>query len=291
MKIFLTGATGQLGLALQVALAEHDVIAAGHDRLDITRLNRVRSVLGKTSPDLVINAAAYTDVDGAESEQVRAYRVNALGPQNLAKVTAAHRIPLLHISTDYVFDGNGCSPYHEFDRPRPQTVYGLSKLAGEETVRGINPRHYVVRTAWLFHTVGRNFLKTMCSLATRPEVRVVSDQFGSPTYAPHLAYALSRVMMTETFGTYHLAGRGGTSWFELTCALYRELGIETPVKPVSTAEFPRAAKRPRYSVLTSLQNPMIQLPSWEKGVKAFVRQAGLSELRTDKLLQRKVCAA
>jgi dTDP-4-dehydrorhamnose reductase len=291
MKIFLAGASGQLGLALQVALGEHDVIAAGHDMFDITRLDHVRNLLGKACPDLVINAAAYTDVDGAESDQVRAYQVNALGPRNLAKATADLQIPLVHISTDYVFNGAECSPYHEFDRPSPQSVYGLSKLAGEEAVRGINPRHYVVRTAWLFHTVGRNFLKTMCSMATRPEVRVVSDQFGSPTYAPYLAGALSQVIMREPFGTYHLAGKGGTSWFELTRTLYCKLGIKTPVKPVSTAEFPRAAQRPKYSVLTSLQNPLIQLPSWEEGVKAFVKQVGSSTLKRDKMTQQTERAA
>ena len=272
MKIFLTGANGQLGLALQVALAKHDVIAAGRDMLDITRLDQVRNLLGKTSPDLVINAAAYTNVDGAETDQVRAYQVNAKGPQNLARVTADLRIPLLHISTDYVFDGEACSPYHEFNRPNPLTVYGFTKLAGEEAIKSLNPRHYVVRTAWLFHTVGKNFLKTMCSLATRPEVRVVADQFGSPTYAPHLADALSQLIMREPFGTYHLAGKGGTSWFELTRTLYRQLGIQTPVKPVTTAEFPRPAQRPKYSVLTSLQYPLLQLSSWEAGVTAFVNQ-------------------
>lgn len=291
MKIFLTGANGQLGLALQVALGEHDVIAAGHDMLDITRLDHVRNLVGKTCPDMVINAAAYTDVDGAETDQVRAHQVNALGPRNLAKATADLRIPLVHISTDYVFDGKARSPYHEYDRPCPLTVYGLSKLAGEEMVRGINPRHYVVRTAWMFHTRGRNFLKTMCSLATRKEVRVVSDQFGSPTYAPHLADAISQLIVREPFGTYHLAGKGGTSWFELTRTLYCKLGIKTPVKPVSTAEFPRPAPRPKYSVLTSLQNPLIQLPAWEVGVQAFVKQVGSQTLERDPVIQQRDYAA
>jgi dTDP-4-dehydrorhamnose reductase len=234
---------------------------------------------------VVINAAAYTNVDGAETDQLRAYQVNSLGPKNLAKVTADFRIPILHISTDYVFDGEACSPYHEYKRANPVTVYGLSKLAGEEAVKSINPRHYVVRTAWLFHTVGKNFLKTMCSLSTRPEVRVVADQFGSPTYAPHLADALSQMIMREPFGTYHLAGKGGTSWFELTRTLYRKLGIKTPVKPIATAEFPRPAQRPKYSVLTSLQNPLIQLPSWEVGVTDFVNQIRTSTLRNDQITE------
>jgi dTDP-4-dehydrorhamnose reductase len=271
MKILLTGASGQLGQALQGALADHNLIAATHHDLDITQLAAVRDTLQSSHPDLVVNAAAYNNVDGAESDPEAAYRGNALGPRNLALVTAARRIPLLHLSTDYVFDGASTRPYHEFDRPNPRSVYGASKLAGEETVRALNPRHYIVRTAWLYHTVGRNFARAMCALADQPEVRAVSDQFGSPTYAPHLAAAIARLILTEAYGTYHLAGGGGTNWYELTRALYRHLGIHTPIRPVATSEFPRPAERPRYSVLMTLQEPQILLPPWEKGVAAFAR--------------------
>jgi len=271
MRILLTGAGGQLGQALQAALTDHDLLALDRQRLDITQLEAVRAAVQTLRPDLVLSAAAFNHVDGAESDPDAAYRGNALGPRNLAVVTAAGRIPLLQVSTDYVFAGTSPRPYHEFDCPHPRSVYGASKLAGEEVVRALNPCHYVVRTAWLYHTTGRNFPKTMCSLATQPEVRVVSDQYGSPTYAPHLATAIARLIHTGAYGTYHFAGQGGTSWFELARRLYRLLGIQTPVRPVATAEFPRPAARPRYSVLTTLQDPQILLPLWEDGLAEFAR--------------------
>jgi dTDP-4-dehydrorhamnose reductase len=271
MKVLVAGAGGQLGQALQASLGAHQVVALGHAQLDITRLAAVRDAIAAHQPDLVINAAAYNQVDGAETRPAEAFAVNALGPRNLAVATAARRIVLLHVSTDYVFDGTSKRPYHEFDRPNPRSAYGASKLAGEDAVRTLNPRHYVVRTAWLYHNVGQNFPKTMCALAARPEVRVVSDQYGSPTYAPHLAEAIARLIDSEAYGTFHLAGNGGTSWFDLTCALYRHLGITTPVHPVSTTEFPRPAERPRYSVLTTAQDPEILLPPWQEGLEAFAQ--------------------
>jgi len=271
MRILLTGASGQLGQALQMVLTDHDLVALDRQRLDITQLEAVRAAVQTSQPDLVLNAAAFNNVDGAESDPDAAYRGNALGPRNLAVVTAACRIPLLYVSTDYVFAGTSKRPYHEFDCPRPRSVYGASKLAGEEVVRALNPFHYVIRAAWLYHTTGRNFPKTMCSLADQLEVRVVSDQYGSPTYAPHLAAAIARLIPTGAYGTYHFAGQGGTSWFELTRRLYRLLGLQTPVRPVATAEFPRPAERPRYSVLTTLQDPQILLPPWEEGLTEFAR--------------------
>lgn len=271
LRILVTGAAGQLGHALGTALARHRILASDVDRLDITRLAAVREALRAESVDLAINAAAFNDVDGAESDPDAAYRANALGPRNLALATAERGIPLLHVSTDYVFDGTGTRPYHEFDRPAPCSAYGRSKLAGEEAVRALNPRHYVVRTAWLYHAVGKNFPKTMLALAGRPEVRVVNDQCGSPTYAPHLAAAIAELIGSGAFGTYHFAGRGEATWYELTRALYRHFGISTAVQPVSTAEFPRPAPRPRYSVLTTLQDPQILLPPWEEGLAEFAR--------------------
>lgn len=269
MRVLLAGAGGQLGTALQACLRAHELVALGHSQLDIANLAAVRGAVAAHQPDLVINAAAFNDVDGAETRPEDAYAGNARGPRNLAVVTAARGIPVLHVSTDYVFDGTAKRPYSEFDPTNPRSVYGRSKLAGEDAVRALNHRHYIVRTAWLFSTVGRNFAKTMCGLAERPEVRVVSDQYGSPTYVPHLADGLARLIETDAYGTYHMAGKGGASWFELTRTLYRCLALTTPVQPVATAEFPRPAERPRYSVLTTLQDPAILLPPWEDGVAAF----------------------
>jgi dTDP-4-dehydrorhamnose reductase len=270
MKILLTGAKGQLGQALHQTLVSSDVTALDHLQLDITKLTDVRSAIYALYPDVVINAAAYNNVDGAESDPLAAYRGNALGPRNLAIATAAAGIPLLHVSSDYVFDGTSTRPYHEFDRPQPLSVYAASKLAGEEAVRVLNPKHYLVRTAWLYSAVGKNFAKTICALAQQQsQVRVVNDQVGSPTYVPHLAAAIARLIPTQAFGTYHLANRGAASWYELTCALYRQLKIATPVQPITTPEFPQPAKRPAYSVLTTIQDPAILLPAWEEGVAAF----------------------
>lgn len=272
MKILLTGAGGQLGRALQRAFEDDEVTAFTHAQLEIAKSQEVNEALAAYRPDIVINAAAYTNVDGAETDQESADRGNALGPRNLALATARRQIPLLHLSTDYVFDGASARPYHEFDQTNPLSVYGRSKLAGEQAVAGYNPRHYIVRTAWLYSAEGKNFPKAMLAQSARDEVRVVNDQYGSPTYAPHLAAAIADLIETEKYGIYHLAGNGGASWYELTRTLYRNCGIGTRVQPVATSEFPRPAPRPRYSVLTTIQDPQILLPPWEEGLAEFCRR-------------------
>jgi dTDP-4-dehydrorhamnose reductase len=259
MRILITGAAGQLGRALQEELADRELVALPHSALDITRLDSVRSALRAHHPAIVINAAAFTHVDDAQGNPDAAYRANALGPRNLALATGERGIPMVHVSTDYVFE------------PRPQSVYGASKLAGEAAVREMNPRHFVIRTAWLYHKQGSNFLNTMRSLAGGGPLRIVSDQYGSPTYAPHLASAIAKVLQNAPWGTYHMAGLGAASWFDLASALFQRLGSPTPLAPVSSAEFPRPAPRPRYSVLTTLQDPEILLPSWQDGVEEYVR--------------------
>lgn len=271
MKILITGAAGQLGRCLQIAVVQHEVVALDRSRLDITRLSPVQEAIAGYRPAMVINAAAFNDVDGAESRASEAYAVNALGPRNLALATAAMKISLVHVSTDYVFDGAAMRPYHEFDRTNPLSVYGASKLAGEEAVQSLNPRHFIVRTAWLFWENGKNFLRSMHEGASRPELRVASDQYGSPTYVPHLAGAIARLIATNSYGTFHLAGSGGATRWQLVCELFRIARIATPVIPVSHREFPAAAKRPAYSILTSIQDPRIELPAWQEGVAEFAR--------------------
>ncbi len=269
MKILITGGDGQLGRALAAALRHHRVDAAGRDRIDITDLAAVRAAIARTVPDIVINAAAFTNVDAAQTNQAQAFRVNALGPRNLALAAASAAIPIVHVSTDYVFDGTAGRPYHEYDRPNPLSVYAASKLAGEEAVRELNPRHYVVRTAWLFAADGNNFINRMSAIGGRAPVRVADDEFGSPTYAPHLAQALAALIETGAWGTYHLAGQGGASRFELVAHAFASLGLKTEVVPVPHSEFPAAARRPSYSVLTSIQQPQILLPHWRQGVAEF----------------------
>jgi dTDP-4-dehydrorhamnose reductase len=271
-RILITGAHGQLGQVLQRRYTDYEVTAWDLQDLDITQFEQVKKALDQLRPHVVINAAAFTQVDDAETNQDAAYRGNALGPRNLAVVTHDMDMVLVHFSTDYVFDGRQTRPYHEFDRTNPLSVYGHSKLAGEKAVRVANPRHFIVRTAWLYHTIGKNFPNTICRMAGQDVVRVVNDQYGSPTFAPHLAQAVFRLVETDAYGTYHMAGAGGTSWYEFTQALYQALGIQTSVVPIPTAQYPRPARRPAYAVLTSLHQPLIQLPPWEEGVFEFAAQ-------------------
>jgi dTDP-4-dehydrorhamnose reductase len=272
VKVLVTGAGGQLGGLLPGALAGHEVVALGHGQLDIADLSQTRLAVQAHRPHAVVNAAAYNRVDDAESCREDAYRGNALGPRNLALATAEAGIALVHVSSDYVFDGAQTRPYHEYDRPAPLSVYGASKLAGEQAVRELNRRHFVVRTAWLYAPKGQNFARAIVARAAQqPEVRVVDDQRGSPTFAPHLASALARLLATGAFGTYHLAGAGVASWYELTRALFERLGITTPVVAIGTNELRRPAARPAFSALTSIQDPRIELPSWTEGVTEFCR--------------------
>jgi dTDP-4-dehydrorhamnose reductase len=265
--VLLTGAAGQLGRAVRETWTDHEILARTRAELDISDLPGVRAALDAARPDLVLNAAAYNAVDGAESDVEGAFAGNALGPRNLALATVERGLPLVHVSSDYVFDGRADRPYHEFDATAPLSVYGRSKLAGEELVRGFNPRHFLVRTAWLYSPVGRNFALTMRALAARGEARVVADQFGSPTYAPHLAVALERLVGQGVYGTYHLANRGVASWYELAGAIFRELDLRVALHPIPTSAWPTPAARPRFSALVSIQRPRVELPPWEEGVK------------------------
>jgi dTDP-4-dehydrorhamnose reductase len=269
VRILVTGSGGQLGRVLSSRLSGHDVVGTPRASLDVAELARVRAALDAARPGLVINAAAWTDVDGAERDPDGAFRANALGPENLARATAERDVPLLHVSSDYVFDGKGDRPLREDDPVAPLSVYGRSKLAGEAAVRAHQPRHYVVRTAWLYAASGRNFPSTMLAMADRPELRVVDDQRGSPTWAPHLVEAIARLIGTEAWGTWHLAGRGGTTWYGFARALFAAAGVKTPLVPVPSAEFPRPAPRPAHAVLGTMREPPILLPPWEEGVEAW----------------------
>ena len=274
MKILIAGAHGQLGTCLKSSLHGHQVVPLGRNDLDITRLCQIHRVLKREQPDLVINAAAFNDVDGAESQITNAYAGNALGPQDLAAETADLGIPLVHVSTDYVFDGSSNRPYDEHDLPNPLSVYGASKLAGEIAVRRLNPRHYIVRTAWLYWESGKGFVLSMCSNASRPELRVANDQIGSPTYVPHLADAIARLIETGAYGTYHLAGSGGVSRWELVSEVFSLLNISTPLRPVSYRVFP--PRRSSSPVQRSHQRPgtadnVASMAGRHRGIRASFR--------------------
>lgn len=271
MKVLLAGAGGQLGRALVPELLAHEVVARTHADLDITDPAVVGDAVRSQRPGLIINAAAYNAVDRAETDREAAFRVNCEGPRLLAEAAAAVGAAILHVSTDYVFDGEKGGPYDERDVPNPRSVYGQSKLAGEQAVKNANPRHYIVRTAWVYARGGKNFPLTILELAKKGPVRVVDDQQGSPTYAPHLANRIARLIGMGSYGTWHLAGSGEASWYELTLELFRLRGIKTPVTPVKTSEFQRPAPRPPRAPLVSAWNePALLLPPWRDGLKEFV---------------------
>lgn len=260
-RLLVTGARGQLGADLLAAAAAAGIVATGLGSadLDITDARKVATVIGGfaaaggAGPAVVINAAAYTAVDAAETDRTAAFAVNATGAGNVAKAAAAHRLGLVHVSTDYVFPGDSTAPYDIDDEPDPRSVYGASKLAGELAVRAAHPGAQVVRTAWVYGATGSNFVKTMALLAaTRPTVSVVADQVGSPTWSADLAAGLVELASTAVpGGVLHATNAGSATWFQLARAIFAELGADPErVLPTTADAFRRPAPRPDYSVLS-----------------------------------------
>lgn len=276
MRILITGSEGQLGgdvLAAATA-AGHDVMALGRRGCDITDEQSVRGVLIERRPDVVVNCAAWTRVDAAESDPDGAFLANAVGPRILAGACAARDILLTHLSTDYVFDGEARQPIDEWSTVSPRSVYGASKLAGEHEVRMLAPRHQVVRTSWLYGRQGPNFVLTMLRAAERGQpLRVVADQLGSPTWTGHLAPALLEVVERGITGTFHLTNSGVTSWHGLAEAVFRNAGRTVSIAPISSSEYPTPAPRPRYSVLDNRAWRLLggtPLPDWREGVAGYI---------------------
>ena len=256
MKWLITGASGQLGLALQEELKERrlDFVGANSSELDVTKPLIINQIVDLIKPYVIINAAAWTDVDGAESNESAAYLVNSLGPRNLAIVASKVGARLVQISTDYVFSGDASSPWSESAEHNPQSVYGSTKSEGENFVlTTLSSNSYVVRTAWLYSPIGKNFAKTMANLALnqKGEVTVVNDQVGQPTVAGDLAKQIVELVLSEApAGIYHGTNSGQATWFEFAQEIFSMAGADiSRVIPVSTSEFPRPAKRPAYSVL------------------------------------------
>lgn len=288
MRILVTGKNGQLATALFEAGStdpDMEVVALDRTVLDVCNEDSVEHAMAEVEPDVVVNAAAYTAVDKAESEQGQAFAANATGPRLLAMVTARRGIPIIHVSTDYVYDGEKSGPYVEDDRVAPASVYGASKRAGEVAVAEANPKHIIVRTAWVYGATGHNFVKTMLRLAAdRDQLDVVDDQHGNPSYAPHLAQAIMHVVRKtlenpgfEPWGVYHLAGTGSTTW----CGLAREVfrcseasgGPHAHVGAITTSQYPTPAKRPANSQLDCAKAKRIfgvELPRWQAGVSDCV---------------------
>jgi dTDP-4-dehydrorhamnose reductase len=272
-RLVITGAGGQLG-RLVTALASRpgrDVLAKTSSEWDITDPAAAEENI--RSGDVVINCAAYTDVDGAESDEAAATEINGVGAGIVAAEAAAVGAAVVHPSTDYVFDGAARRPYVESDRPNPLSAYGRSKLAGEIEVAAAAERHYIVRSSWLFGAGGGNFVETMLRLGRDlGEVVVVRDQVGAPTYTAHLADAIVRLLDGEQYGIHHIAGSDECSWYEFAVEIFRQAGVEVRVLSCTTDEFPRPAPRPAYSVLGTERDYPVVLPDWQEGLTAYLRE-------------------
>ncbi len=268
MKILVTGANGMLGQDLCPILEDEyfDVIETGRNILDITDKQNIEEVFDFNKPDFVIHCAAYTNVDKAEEEKELAFKINETGTENIANACKKADIPILYISTDYVFDGTKKGKYQPEDKTNPINVYGASKLAGENAVRK-NEKHYITRTSWLYGHHGKNFVETMISLKDKEELKVVDDQIGCPTWTVELSNGIVKIISeTMPYGTYHICGSGQTSWFGFAQKIFELYGADVNLKPCTTEEFPRKAKRPKNSVL---ENNRI-CRKWETALKEYL---------------------
>jgi dTDP-4-dehydrorhamnose reductase len=255
----------------------HEVVAFTHSELDVTDADAVWRACVAERPDTVVNCAAYTNVDGAEDDLEGATRVNVDGARFAALAAAEVGASIVYPSSDYVFDGEKGAPYVESDAPRPLSVYGQTKAAGEAVTAAANQRYYIVRSAWLFGTAGRNFVETMLTLgADQGEVVVVRDQVGCPTYTAHLADALVRLVDTTAFGIHHIAGGGECSWYEFAQEIFRQGALDVRVMSMTTAELNRPAPRPAYSVLATERREAIHLPEWEEGLASYLAERSVA---------------
>jgi dTDP-4-dehydrorhamnose reductase len=280
MKLLVTGAAGMLGrdVLLAAGNAGHDVVGYGRVELDVTNPETVARRFELERPDVVINCAAWTDVDGAETAEEAAFAINGKGAGNVAAAAAEIEARVLHVSTDYVFDGAKGAPYVESDQPAPRSAYGRTKLAGEEAVVAANKRHFIVRSAGLYGIGGRNFVETMLQLAqTRNEVTVVRDQVGSPTYTWHLAYGIVRLIEGIEYGIHHMAAGGQCSWYEFAREIFEQASVECRVLSITSEEFGAAAPRPPFSALVSQREHAIRLPPWQDGLAGYLAQRKAQE--------------
>jgi dTDP-4-dehydrorhamnose reductase len=275
-KVLITGCNGQLGRALNALLDGQDVeiINTDVDTLNICDYHQVLALVKKERPDTIINCAAHTAVDKCETDQENAYQINAMGPKNLAAAAKEADAQLVQVSTDYVFDGSTDKPYIETDTPCPQSVYGSTKLAGEEAAAALTDRCYIVRTAWLYGD-GNNFVKTMLRLAKeRDTITVVNDQFGSPTSAMELGRMILHIVDSGKYGIYHATCEGVTSWYEFAKTIFTMVKADVKLVPVTTEEYPAAiAKRPAYSVLENHKlntQGTYRMKDWQSALEEYL---------------------
>ncbi len=275
MRVLATGAGGMLGQDVVGAARErgHELTALARSDLDITDGAAVARTIRDVCPEAVVNCAAWTDVDGAEADEEEATKVNGEAAGNVARASAEAGAVLVHVSSDYVFDGNGRAPYVESDPVKPLSAYGRSKLAAERQIADAGSRHVIVRSSWLFGLGGGNFVETMLRRgAEEEELRVVNDQIGCPTFAGHLADALLVLAGGQALGIHHVAGAGACSWHAFAIEIFRQAGIEVRVDPTTTAQIGRPAPRPAYSVLATARDDGVHLPEWREGLADYLTQ-------------------
>ena len=282
MKVLVNGANGQLGTDLCKVLQHFEVIPLAHKDIEIADMDSVKQALNKYKPDIIINTAAYVRVDNCEIEQDKAFLINALGARNVAVVVQELGAKLVHLSTDYVFGGDAqprTTPYTEFDTPIPLSVYGKSKLAGENFVRHLCQKHFIIRSSGLFGVAGSsgkggNFVETMLRLAReRSELRVVNDQVFSPTYTKDLAGKIAQLINTEYYGIFHITNKGYCSWYQFATEILRLAGLKTPIIPVTSDEYPQKARRPRFSVLDNYHLRLLGMDDmrpWQEALRDYM---------------------
>ena len=274
--ILVTGSNGQLGSEIRIAAAafpEFQFLYTDVQELDICDAAAVENYLNNHQVDAVVNCAAYTAVDKAEEDVELCYRINQYAVQVLGSATASGGIAMIHVSTDYVFDGQNFKPYTEDVPVAPASVYGKSKLAGERSLMEVNPEAVIIRTSWLYSSVGTNFVKTMLRLGReRDELKVVFDQVGTPTYAADLATAILKILQADKpgAGIYHFSNEGVCSWYDFAITIHRLAGVNCRVLPVESSEYPSKTPRPHYSVLNKAKIKaafQLEIPHWEDGLR------------------------
>ncbi|MDR2043782.1 MAG: dTDP-4-dehydrorhamnose reductase [Clostridium sp.] len=288
MKVLVTGVKGQLGYDVRKELAARQIPAVGVDieEMDVTREESVRQVMESESPDAVIHCAAYTAVDAAQDDEELCRSVNVHGTRNLAAACKRRDIPLLYLSTDYVFDGQGEAPWKPEDEKKPLNIYGQTKYEGELAIQNTLEKYFIVRISWVFGRNGRNFVQAILNRAKAlkaekpsetPVLSVVSDQFGSPTYTYDLAKLLADMIVTDRYGVYHASNEGICSWYEFACEVFRQTGMEAEVKPVGSGEYPVKASRPFNSRMDKSKldrNGFRRLPPWQDALGRYLREIG-----------------
>lgn len=281
MKVLVTGANGQLGYDLLRALEKggHEAIGVGRREMDITDFETVKKVLEQTQPEAVIHCAAYTKVDQAEDDVSACEAVNAGGTEHIAELCRKLGIKMMYISTDYVFNGKGTTPWQPDDPCDPQNVYGLTKYQGELAVKRLLEAFFIVRISWVFGIKGRNFIKSMLDLAKKENsITIVADQVGSPTYTVDLAELLVQIVETNRYGTYHVTNEGFCSWYELACEVFKQAGIQMEVTPVDSSQRSSRAVRPKNSRMSKEKLEVAgfsKLPHWKDAVRRYLKELGI----------------